>query len=415
MTNIIKNISISTFINVIFALGFVSIIITFTLFINYDKQKHELNLQDKYELIAENFLSTFQSLPDSNVLVKLFRKFQVQPVIERDMKLNIINNAQELIITRNSQGMYRVYKFNQNYYIYVQQFGYNLMLKDVAKLDHSIAYIIFGFALSFLVLVFLFIAVKKKLIPLKNLNNQIIEFSKGNRNIKIESNYGEDEIGTIAKSFQVALNIIENQAKSKDLFMRNMMHELKTPITKAMFIAETINDDKKRETLQKSFRRMDDIIKELSTVEKLTSKNHNMLKENITYMDLFNKTVDLTMLDTSCIESNSVNFNLNVDIPMFTIVLKNLIDNAVKFSPDKKAYINASKKQIIVSSYGDKLNHDLDYYTDAFTQEEKRKDGFGLGLYIVKTVVDLHGFKFEYEYKNSMNNFIINMKIDLNR
>ena len=415
MTNIIKNISISTFINVIFALGFVSIIITFTLFINYDKQKHELNLQDKYELIAENFLSTFQSLPDSNVLVKLFRKFQVQPVIERDMKLNIINNAQELIITRNSQGMYRVYKFNQNYYIYVQQFGYNLMLKDVAKLDHSIAYIIFGFALSFLVLVFLFIAVKKKLIPLKNLNNQIIEFSKGNRNIKIESNYGEDEIGTIAKSFQVALNIIENQAKSKDLFMRNMMHELKTPITKAMFIAETINDDKKRETLQKSFRRMDDIIKELSTVEKLTSKNHNMLKENITYMDLFNKTVDLTMLDTSCIESNNVNFNLNVDIPMFTIVLKNLIDNAVKFSPDKKAYINASKKQIIVSSYGDKLNHDLDYYTDAFTQEEKRKDGFGLGLYIVKTVVDLHGFKFEYEYKNSMNNFIINMKIDLNR
>ena len=413
MTNIIKNISISTFINVIFALGFVSIIITFTLFINYDKQKHELNLQDKYELIAENFLSTFQNLPDSNVLVKLFRKFQVQPVIERDMKLNIINNAQELIITRNSQGMYRVYKFNQHYYIYVQQFGYNLMLKDVAKLDHSIAYIIFGFALSFLVLAFLFIAVKKKLIPLKNLNNQIIEFSKGNRNIKIETNYGEDEIGTIAKSFQVALNIIENQAKSKDLFMRNMMHELKTPITKAMFIAETINDDKKRETLQKSFRRMDDIIKELSTVEKLTSKNHNMLKENITYMDLFNKTVDLTMLDASSIESNSVNFNLNVDIPMFTIVLKNLIDNAVKFSPDKKAYINATRKHIIVSSHGDKLLHDLDYYTDAFTQEEKRKDGFGLGLYIVKTVVDLHGFKFEYEYKDGMNQFKINMVKDI--
>ena len=77
MTNILKNISISTFINVIFALGFVSIIITFTLFINYDKQKHELNLQDKYELIAENFLSTFQNLPDSDVLVKLFRKFQI--------------------------------------------------------------------------------------------------------------------------------------------------------------------------------------------------------------------------------------------------------------------------------------------------------------------------------------------------
>ena len=409
MTNILKNISISTFINVIFALGFISILITFTLFVNYDKQKHELNMQDKYELIAENFLSTFQNLPDTDVLIKLFRKYQVQPVIERDMKLNIINNAQELIITRNSQGMYRVYKFNEEFYIYVQQFGYNLMLKDIAKPDHNVTYIIFGFSLSFFVLVFLFITVKKKLIPLKSLNNQIIEFSKGNRNIKIEQIYGDDEIGTIAKSFQVALNIIENQAKSKDLFMRNMMHELKTPITKAMFIAETINDDKKRDTLQKSFRRMDDIIKELSTVEKLTSKNYNMLKENITYMDLYNKTVDLTMLDVNSIETNNVNFNLNVDISMFTIVLKNLIDNAVKFSPDKKAYIKASRKQIIVSSYGEKLSQDLDYYTDAFTQEEKRKDGFGLGLYIVKTVVDIHGFVFRYEYKDSMNSFIIDM------
>jgi len=409
MTNILKNISISTFINVIFALGFISILITFTLFVNYDKQKHELNMQDKYELIAENFLSTFQNLPDTDVLIKLFRKYQVQPVIERDMKLNIINNAQELIITRNSQGMYRVYKFNEEFYIYVQQFGYNLMLKDIAKPDHNVTYIIFGFSLSFFVLVFLFITVKKKLIPLKSLNNQIIEFSKGNRNIKIEQIYGDDEIGTIAKSFQVALNIIENQAKSKDLFMRNMMHELKTPITKAMFIAETINDDKKRDTLQKSFRRMDDIIKELSTVEKLTSKNYNMLKENITYMDLYNKTVDLTMLDVNSIETNNVNFNLNVDISMFTIVLKNLIDNAVKFSPDKKAYIKASRKQIIVSSYGEKLSQDLDYYTDAFTQEEKRKDGFGLGLYIVKTVVDIHGFVFRYEYKDGMNSFIIDM------
>ena len=409
MTNILKNISISTFINVIFALGFISILITFTLFVNYDKQKHELNMQDKYELIAENFLSTFQNLPDTDVLIKLFRKYQVQPVIERDMKLNIINNAQELIITRNSQGMYRVYKFNEEFYIYVQQFGYNLMLKDIAKPDHNVTYIIFGFSLSFFVLVFLFITVKEKLIPLKSLNNQIIEFSKGNRNIKIEQIYGDDEIGTIAKSFQVALNIIENQAKSKDLFMRNMMHELKTPITKAMFIAETINDDKKRDTLQKSFRRMDDIIKELSTVEKLTSKNYNMLKENITYMDLYNKTVDLTMLDVNSIETNNVNFNLNVDISMFTIVLKNLIDNAVKFSPDKKAYIKASRKQIIVSSYGEKLSQDLDYYTDAFTQEEKRKDGFGLGLYIVKTVVDIHGFVFRYEYKDGMNSFIIDM------
>ena len=83
-----------------------------------------------------------------------------------------------------------------------------------------------------------------------------------------------DEVGTIAKNFNEAINIINNQSKSKDLFMRNMMHELKTPITKAMFIAETLEDDKTRENLQRAFRRMDDIIKELATVENLLQKKY---------------------------------------------------------------------------------------------------------------------------------------------
>ena len=84
---------------------------------------------------------------------------------------------------------------------------------------------------------------KRKLKPLKVLNKQLIEFSNGNKDIKL--NYtSTDEVGTIAKSFNEAINIINNQSKSKDLFMRNMMHELKTPITKAMFIAETLDDEK---------------------------------------------------------------------------------------------------------------------------------------------------------------------------
>ena len=45
--------------------------------------------------------------------------------------------------------------------------------------------------------------------------------------------------------------------------MRNMMHELKTPITKAMFIAETLDDDKTRENLQKAFKEWMILLKNL--------------------------------------------------------------------------------------------------------------------------------------------------------
>ena len=404
----IKNISISTFVNIIFTLAFISIFITFAMFINYDKQKHELSLQNRYELIAENFLSSFQNQPTIESLIALYKKFQVMPVEDRDKKLEIIKNAQELTITQNYLGTYRVYKYNDTYYIYVQQYGYNLMLKDSANHNYSMAFIIVGFAISLFTFLFLYEILKRKLRPLNTLNKQIIEFSAGKKDIKL--NYtSNDEIGTIARNFNEAINIINNQSKSKDLFMRNMMHELKTPITKAMFIAETLEDDKTRENLQRAFKRMDDIIKELATVEKLTSKNTMIYKEETNFFNIYSKTLEIMMINPENITAKIRDFKFNVDIYMMSIALKNLIDNAIKFSTNKKAIINANKKHIEIISLGESLKNELSYYTEAFSQEEKRSDGFGLGLYIVKTIVSLHGFKLEYKYEDGKNYFIINM------
>ena len=405
----IRNISISTFVNIIFSLAFISIFITFAMFIIIDKQKHEISMQNRYELIAENFLSSFQNQPTVESLLALYKKFKVSPIEDRDEKLGIIKNAQELTITQNYLGTYRVYKYDETYYIYVQQYGYNLMLKDSDNHNYSMAVIIVGFVVSLFTFLFLYEILKRKLRPLKTLNKQIIEFSNGNKNIKINYN-SNDEIGTIAKSFNEAITIINNQSKSKDLFMRNMMHELKTPITKAMFIAETLNDENKRNTLQRAFKRMDDIIKELATVEKLTSKNSMIYKEESSFFKIYTKTLDLMMINPENITAKIKDFKFEVDTYMMSIALKNLIDNAIKFSPNKKALINASKEEIEIISLGEPLKNELSYYTEAFSQEEKRSDGFGLGLYIVKTIVSLHGFKLEYKYEDEKNYFIINMK-----
>ncbi len=405
----IKNISISTFLNIIFTLAFISIFITFSMFIKYDKERHDLNLQNRYELIAENFLILFQDHPTNERLIELYKKFNVKPIDNRDRILEIINNAQELTITQNYLGTYRVYKYDETYYIYVQQYGYNIMLKDTKHHNYSVAFISVGFIIALLVFLFLYEILNRKLRPLKILNRQIIEFSKGNRDIKL--NYtGNDEVGTIAKNFNEAINIINNQSKSKDLFMRNMMHELKTPITKAMFIAETLENEKTRDNLQRAFRRMDDIIKELATVEKLTSKNSMIYKEKVDFAIIFDKTIDLMLINPQNIEQNIENFNFEVDIYMMSIALKNLIDNALKFSLDKKAKVEANSNFIKVISKGEALKNSLEFYTDAFYQEDKRSNGFGLGLYIVKTIVNLHKYKLNYEYKDGNNYFIIDLR-----
>ena len=74
---------------------------------------------------------------------------------------------------------------------------------------------------------------------------------------------------------------------------------------------------------------------------------------------------------------------------------------------NKKAIIEANKSFIKVISQGEPLKNELSFYTDAFYQEDKRSSGFGLGLYIVKTIVNLHKFSLDYEYVDGKNCFII--------
>jgi two-component system OmpR family sensor kinase len=186
-----------------------------------------------------------------------------------------------------------------------------------------------------------------------------------------------------------------------------MMHELKTPITKGRILAESIDDFEDKALLIKSFERMNEIITELAQVEKLTSRNITLHPQIISFDALIEKAKKLLLCEGDCIVKEYNNFRITVDPNHFAIVLKNLIDNAVKFSPDHKAIIRATPKKITVLSKGEPLKHDISYYTEPFSQEEKKNNGFGLGLYIVNSILNIHGAKLQYRYEEGYNIFEI--------
>jgi two-component system OmpR family sensor kinase len=132
-----------------------------------------------------------------------------------------------------------------------------------------------------------------------------------------------------------------------------------------------------------------------------------LYKERINFNTVFEKSIELLMINQDKIDKKIEDFEFEVDTYMISIALKNLIDNAIKFSTDKKVIVEADSKSIKIISKGNALKNDLSFYTDAFYQEEKRSSGFGLGLYIVKTIVNLHKFKLKYLHKDSYNYFII--------
>ena len=79
----------------------------------------------------------------------------------------------------------------------------------------------------------------------------------------------------------------------------------------------------------------------------------------------------------------------------------------MKFNTHNEVLAIANTKHIQIISHGKALSQSLEFYTEPFSQEEKRSDGFGLGLYIVKTILDLHKMQLHYEHQEGKNIFTV--------
>jgi two-component system OmpR family sensor kinase len=387
-------------------MAFFAITLSFVFFIQIDKDRFLISQQQRYDIIADSFLNAFTKMPSSEDITILAKQFKVEHIQSRKAKLDIINHSHLLFFKDTYLGRIRIYQQDHNFYLYVQQRSYNIMLKDLKSKPYNFQIALSIYIIFILIFFGLYILLRKKLFPLKKLHRQIEKFSSGNLDIDIQVQ-SNDEIGKIAQSFSNAIAFIKNQSQSKNLFMRNMMHELRTPITKGMIIAETIDSVKDKKILQNAFERMNNIIKELSTVEKISSNLLTLHKEKLSFQSVYESTLKIMLLEKLPIKTQFDSFDLYVDKELFSIVLKNLLDNAVKFNTHNEVLAIANTKHIQIISHGKALSQSLEFYTEPFSQEEKRSDGFGLGLYIVKTILDLHKMQLHYEHQEGKNIFTV--------
>ena len=262
--------------------------------------------------------------------------------------------------------------------------------------------------LDIFILLLIFLYILKLLNPLKTITNVIENFAKGNLSTRIDIN-SKDEIGILANSFNTMASSLENSIKTREELLRDIGHELRTPIAKGKFAIEKIDDFSQKELLKKIFLDLETLTNELIELEKL-----NITKLNITNFDAETLVIEslgkLYLDDESKIEVNMIeNFKISADLYYLSIAIKNLIDNALKYATSYPITIEVNKNRISVLNKGEKLSKELEYYLKPFTQELSQRDGFGLGLSIVKKILDRHNFRITYEYKDHSNIFRIGL------
>ena len=409
-----KNLSVTTFIHVLFSVAISILIATFLLFLSWNKDRQKIEEFKRYQLISITFLSNLQQNPSKEKLQKLYTNMHVSllsPKKRSKIKKEITKEGNTIFSGGSSIiGLVRVFAIKDARYIYIQSMGTNLLVEDNKAKNYNFEYAIaIGFFLIALLLL-IYLAILKKLYPLKRLHKQIQKFAQGNTNIHITYKY-DDEIGKIAKSFDDAIMHIKALGASRNLFMRNVMHELKTPITKGRIVIEMLEDTSTKEVLVRAFERMNELISELGEVERITTKSFEPRFEHVMLSDIIQESQKLLMIHHSLIHVNIQDMKLISDKKLMVLVIKNLLDNGIKYAQDQSVTIQTKHKHIEIISKGVALTHPLSYYVEPFSQEEKRSAGFGLGLYIVDNILKRLGCTLDYKYEHGNNIFIVSIKL----
>ncbi|MDR1614436.1 MAG: ArsS family sensor histidine kinase [Campylobacteraceae bacterium] len=392
-------------ITVIFCISVASVTLAFLYLMQNDKENYTEELNIKYSVIAGATLFHLNSFITAKEMREQIKDYKMEEITDEPLKSYILSHGEVLQTLNNRIGQSAIISYKKNNYLNIVHDGTNMLLKD-SEFQPYRYYIMRGiFGLVLFIIIFTYILIIRKIRPLKTLKQQIDKFAAGNFEVP-SSQSGTDEISEVANAFYSSVNHIKKLNHSRQLFLRNIMHELKTPITKGRIITEMIYDNKQKQRLITVFERLETMINEFASIESTTSGIDLTNIGTYRLIDIFDEAIDLAMIERSGINFNiDKDLSLNVDFKLFSLAIKNMIDNAVKYSPDKSITIAVNEDSIRFISLGEPLSKAFEYYLAPFAQGNTKTKGLGLGLYIVDNIIKAHKINFTYIHKDGKNIF----------
>ena len=188
------------------------------------------------------------------------------------------------------------------------------------------------------------------------------------------------------------------------------MHELKTPIAKGRIVSELIDNEKQKGRIITIFEKLNSLIDDFAKVEQVVSENYEPIMHHYSMNKIISNATEMLLSDTidNIILQDISDKKVYVDFDLFSLAIKNLIDNGLKYSKDKKVILKQESNQLLVISNGKKLEKPLsEYYKPFHTDIKNKNHGMGLGLYIVHSIVQMQNMHLKYIYKENQNYFKI--------
>ena len=282
-------------------------------------------------------------------------------------------------------------------------------------------------------MIFYFIS-KKITDPIKLIDNTVTEFAKGKFDLRVWCGTN-DELSSLCENINTMATGIENLEKMRSSFVSNVSHELRTPMTSITGFVEGILDgtiprDKQDEYLKivlAESKRLSRLVNDLLSISRLESGSFKIEKKNFDICELLRR--EIIKFETQITKKN-LNVELEIEqekMPVFADsdaivqVVTNLLGNATKFTPEGgtikiRAYYSSDRVNVEITNTGegikaDKIKYIWDRFYKADDSRNQNPGGTGLGLYIVKNILNKSDEKiFAESVENEYTRFTFTVK-----
>ncbi|WP_019414275.1 HAMP domain-containing sensor histidine kinase [Paenisporosarcina sp. TG20] len=296
--------------------------------------------------------------------------------------------------------------------------GYIIMFKSTETLQFLVNKLNFHFKLagiaSLVSLCIVYLILSRFLTsPLIRMKEATEKLSRGDFNVKLPPQ-GKDELGELSNAIQKLGSDLERVKRDRTEFLASVSHELRTPLTylsgySKVAMRSELNDSERQKYLSiidEESKRMTELVKNLFDLAKMDENSFTVSKQSFESQPFFSHIYNRMypsfvlkgiQLELKCTE----NFIVNADPLRLEQIVMNLLDNALKYSPRGTTTIldivhkNGKTVFFVIDQGIGMRESDFENIFEKLFRVEKSRSreygGVGLGLSIVKELVEAHG------------------------
>ena len=215
------------------------------------------------------------------------------------------------------------------------------------------------------------------------------------------------------------------------MFNKIFMHEMKTPLAKGAFYLKNAPSKQNQANFARLFSQINEQLENFRMLEEIVSKsqiddkfkNFNLFEKNdkkdmtnlaeMDFGEIFEAVKSKLNLkpDDKIIIDLSPNFKIYGERELWGICLKNLIENALNYSPNHEIKIYAHDYDIVFENRGEPLPVNITTYNNELrlnwkldkTLRHKSSSGYGFGLFIIQKTALLNGYEIGYHHIDGRN------------